>query len=410
MSDIVVAINAGSSSIKFSLFEAADSDGAKALLFRGEASGIGNTPKLEITTGDGNPIVSRSLAPDANHEAVIGEILKWVLDETAQHVLIAAGHRVVHGGMEFNSPVLIDDAVLQNFERLVPLAPLHQPHNISAIRALMEILPALPQVACFDTGFHHTNSSLATTFALPRALTEEGVRRYGFHGLSYEYIASVLPDFAGNAANGRVIVAHLGHGASMCAMSERKSIATTMGFTALDGLMMGKRCGSIDPGVLLYLLKEKSMDYEALSNLLYHRSGLLGVSGISDDLRDLSASSAESAKEAIDLFVYRIKREMGSLFAALGGLDVLVFTGGIGEHAANIRERVCEDAAWADVKLNTEANKRGEVRIGARDSSVQVFTIPTNEDPMIARHTMRVISDHHSKHKRVPSSGSATSF
>jgi len=397
MSDVVAAINAGSSSIKFSLFETGAPAGSQRQLVSGEVSGLGNEPKIRIIDRDGNTIMARPLSVDADHEKVIGEILDWIIQEMSNRPLVGAGHRVVHGGMDFSTPILIDADVIEKLEALIPLAPLHQPHNITAIRALRKLRPSLPQVACFDTGFHHTNGALATTFALPRSLTDEGVRRYGFHGLSYEYIASVLPDYAGSGAGGRVVVAHLGHGASMCAMLERRSVASTMGFTALDGLMMGTRCGSLDPGVLLFLMKEKSMDFETICDLLYHRSGLLGVSGISDDMRALLASKSETAKEAVDLFVYRINRELGSLTAALGGLDILVFTGGIGEHATIIRERVCRDSEWVGVKFDVEANACGKGRISTPDGAVQVFTIPTNEDLMIAKHTVALIDNYSAK-------------
>ena len=272
---------------------------------------------------------------------------------------------------------------------LIPLAPLHQPHAILAIEALARLHPALPQIACFDTAFHHAQPDIATMFALPRHLHDEGVRRYGFHGLSYEYIASVLPHYLGpEAAMGRIVVAHLGSGASMCAMKGLKSVATTMGFTALDGLPMSRRCGSLDPGVVLYLLNEKKMDAKAVSTLLYNELGLLGVSGISDDMQTLLASSDPHAREAITLFIYRIGRELGSLAAALGGLDALIFTAGVGEHAVNVRRRVLEDAAWLGVELDVPANASGGPRLTRPASRVAAFVIPTNEDLMIARHCL----------------------
>ena len=272
------------------------------------------------------------------------------------------------------------------------LAPLHQPHNLAAIKALAKIDPTLPQVACFDTGFHSIQPSLATTFALPRELTEAGIRRYGFHGLSYEYIASVLPDYAGASANGKVVVAHLGQGASMCAIEGGRSIATTTGFSAVDGLPMGRRCGALDPGVVLYLIGEKRMNVAAVTDLLYNRSGLLGISGISSDMRKLLASKDPHAAEAIQLFCYRIQRELGSLAAALGGLDVLVFTGGIGEHSAAVREQVCKHAAWLGIELDCSANSAHGPRITTANSRVSAWVIPTDEDLMIARHTMRLIN------------------
>jgi len=391
MTDAILALNAGSSSIKFALYACRPDTADPTSIADGEIEGIGDTPRLTIREAAGATAMERELPAGSGHEKLLHLVLEWIDGHSAGLSLIAAGHRVVHGGTDFAAPILIDETVLARLERLVPLAPLHQPHNIAAIRCLAEAVPDLPQVACFDTGFHRTNSSLATTFALPRALTGEGVRRYGFHGLSYEYIASVLPRHAGAAAEGRVVVAHLGHGASMCAMRARRGIATTMGLTALDGLPMGRRCGALDPGVILFLIKEKGMDYEALTDLLYHRSGLLGVSGISDDMRELLASQDDEAKEAVDLFAYRIGRELGSLAAALGGLDVLVFTGGIGEHAAAVREHVCRSAEWLGVKLDPAANEQGRERISAPGSAVSVFVIPTDEDLMIARHTVAVL-------------------
>ncbi len=305
--------------------------------------------------------------------------------------MAAAGHRVVHGGERFAAPVLVNQEVLQALQALVPLAPLHQPHNLDAIRALAHVKPGIPQVACFDTAFHRTQPAVAQAFALPQELTEAGIARYGFHGLSYEYIARVLPGIAGETGRGRVVVAHLGNGASMCALQGGRSIATTMSFTALDGLPMGTRSGSLDPGVILYLLSERGMDVAALTDLLYHRSGLLGMSGLSSDMRALLASNASSARAAIDVFVYRIRRELGSLVAALGGLDALVFTAGIGEHAAPIRARVCEQTAWLGIRLDPEANARGGPRISGPDSSVSVWMIPTNEELMIAEHTVALL-------------------
>jgi acetate kinase len=280
---------------------------------------------------------------------------------------------------------------VEELEKLIPLAPLHQPHNLAPIRILMERTPQLPQIACFDTAFHRSNPPLAQMFALPAELTAAGVRRYGFHGLSYEYIASVLPQFDEGAAQGKTVVLHLGNGASMCALQAGASVASTMGFTALDGLPMGTRCGAIDPGVLLYLMDEHRMDARAIEKLLYQQSGLLGVSGISSDMRTLLASREPRARLAIDLYCYRIGRELGSLAAALGGLDALVFTGGIGENAVAIRERVCRDAAWLGVELDPAANAAGGSRLSTPGSRVAAWAIPTNEELMIARHTCRLL-------------------
>jgi acetate kinase len=303
----------------------------------------------------------------------------------------AVGHRVVHGGMTFAEPTRIDAAVIARLEELVPLAPLHQPQAVAAIEAVARVAPRVPQVACFDTMFHRRQPVVAQEFALPRDLTEKGVRRYGFHGLSYEYIASVLPVVAPECARGKVVVAHLGNGASMCAMAQGRSVATTMGFTALDGLPMGTRTGALDPGVILYLLAQEKMDPKAVERLLYERSGLLGVSGISSDMRTLLASRAPPARQAVELFVYRIGRELGSLAAALGGLDALVFTAGIGEHAVEIRERVCEDAAWLGVALDRDANARGGPRITGARAAVSAWVVPTDENLMIARHTRALL-------------------
>jgi len=387
MSDAVLALNAGSSSIKFALYGARP--GKLDLISGGEIENIGEAPRF-VVRSSGKTVTQRELGRGAGHAACLKAILDWIGDHSKGLTLTAAGHRVVHGGTDFSAPVLVTADVLQRLEKLVPLAPLHQPHNLAAIKALAGIAPSLPQVACFDTAFHCSNKPLATTFALPRALTDEGVRRYGFHGLSYEYIAGVLPRIAGSQSGGRVVVAHLGHGASMCAMRDGASVATTMGFTALDGLPMGRRCGVLDPGVVLYLVKEKGMDYDALSDLLYNRSGLFGVSGISDDMRTLLASTAPDAQQAVDLFAYRIGRELGSLAAALEGLDVLVFTGGIGEHAAPVRARACRHAEWLGVKLDPAANDENAERISASGSRVAVFVIATDEDVVIARHALAV--------------------
>ncbi|MGZ3350506.1 MAG: acetate/propionate family kinase, partial [Xanthobacteraceae bacterium] len=314
--------------------------------------------------------------------------LRWLDARFPGQELVAAGHRVVHGGMRYAGPVRIDDEVIAELTRLVPLAPLHQPHQLNAIAALAKLHPRLPQVACFDTSFHRSQPELATRYALPRNLTDEGIRRYGFHGLSYEYIAGVLPEVTGEVhVPGRVVVAHLGSGASMCAIRHGKSIATTMGFTALDGLPMSRRCGDLDPGVVLYLMQEKGMSADAVSDLLYQSSGLLGVSGVSDNMKALLASDQPHAAEAVNLFVYRIGRELGSLVAALGGLDALVFTAGIGEHAPEIRRRVCRDASWLDLELDEAKNDAGGPRITTAASRTSAWVIPTDEDLMIARHT-----------------------
>jgi acetate kinase len=395
MISTILVLNSGSSSIKFRLY-ASEARQALKLLYRGQVEGIGTRPHFAVQTAAGQEVENRDFASEATqtltHERLLTVLLTWVEKHSGELTLVGAGHRVVHGGTVFTSPQRVDEQLLARLDRLVPLAPLHQPHNLAAIRALAQVRPDLPQVVCFDTAFHRTLPAVAQAFALPRELSDAGIRRYGFHGISYEYIASVLPDYAGPAADGRVVVAHLGAGASMCAMLHRRSVATTMGFTALDGLAMATRCGSLDPGVLLYLLSERGLDEAALTDLLYHRSGLLGVSGISGDMRQLLASDAAPAAEAIELFVYRIGRELGSLAAALGGLDALVFTAGIGEHAPAIRQKACAQARWLGIHFDEEANRRGGPRISAPDSPVSVWVVPTDEELMIARHTVELLN------------------
>jgi acetate kinase len=389
MIEVILVLNAGSSSIKFSIFATRSEKKSLTLVYRGEIEGIGTEPRFVVRDATGKHLIDEHLTAKAgtlDHEGTLAILLDWIESHAAGFKVFAAGHRVVHGGVLFSKPALVDYTVISQLEKLSPLAPLHQPHNLAAIKALAKIKPDLAQVACFDTAFHHTQPSLAQAFALPRELSDAGIKRYGFHGLSYEYIANVLPDFVGPAADGRVIVAHLGNGASMCAMNGRKSVATTMGFTALDGLPMGTRCGVLDPGVVLYLMSERGMDVSEVTDLLYNRSGLLGVSGISNDMRELLESNSPQAAEAVDLFVYRIGRELGSLNAALSGLDVLVFTAGIGEHATAIRARVCEEAKWLGVWLDESANLKGGPRISQDDSAVSAWVIPTNEELMIARH------------------------
>jgi acetate kinase len=388
MSDAILVLNAGSSSIKFSLFEGHIRPGPGGLICDGEFDGIGHRVHFVARGNSGTSLADQRLAEATTHEDALATLLNWVERQFPNNCLVAAGHRVVHGGSIYSIPVLIDPSVIDALHHLIPLAPLHQPHNVAAITAVANLHPALPQVACFDTAFHDTQPEIAAAFALPRSITDQGVRRYGFHGLSYEYIASVLPDVLGPvAADGRVVVAHLGGGASMCAMYRRQSVATTMSFTPLDGLVMGTRCGDLDPGVILYLIQEKGMTPQAVTDLLYHSSGLLGVSGISDDMRTLLASDDPLAAKAVALFVYRISRELGSLAASLGGLDAIVFTAGIGEHALEIRRDVCKQAVWLGVELDDSANTVATARITVADSRVSAWVIPTNEDLMIARHT-----------------------
>lgn len=393
MTRVLLVLNAGSSSIKFSVFEV----GARASVVpacRGEVDGIGARPHFVALDAAGARLVDedvRAAHGPYGHEEALGALLDWIDGRTAGSAVVAAGHRVVHGGARYLAPVRLTPEVVEALEALVPLAPLHQPHNLAAIRALAKLRPELPQVACFDTSFHTTQPAVAQAFALPFALSDAGIKRYGFHGLSYEYIAAVLPEYLGDAADGRVIVAHLGAGVSMCAMKTRRSLATTMGFTALEGLPMGTRTGAIDPGVILHLMGERGMSLAEVTELLYKKSGLLGMSGVSPDVRDLLASDAPRARHALDVFVYRIGRELGSLAAALGGLDALVFTAGIGEHAAPIRERVCRAAEWLGVRLDPEANARGGPRISPPGSPASAWVIPTDEELMIARHTLGLV-------------------
>jgi acetate kinase len=391
-----VVLNAGSSSLKFSVF--LDGDPPRPL-FRGQLEGILTRPRFLARDAAGNTVGEREWPADTQlgHQGAIEFLFAWGRDGVlGGHQVAAVGHRVVHGGLKFLRPALITAEVLAELEGLIPLAPLHQPHNLAAVRAVVAHAPHLPQVACFDTSFHRTQPEVAQAFALPHCYAEEGVRRYGFHGLSYEYIASVLPGIDARAAAGRTVVAHLGNGASMCALKGGKSVASTMGFTALDGLPMGTRCGALDPGVLLYLLDRHGMDARALEKLLYQESGLLGVSGVSSDMRALLASPDPPAAEAVDLFVYRIGRELGSLAAALGGLDALVFTGGIGENAAPIRARACREAAWLGLELDESANQAGGPRISTAGSRVTAWVVPTNEELMIAQHTRRLLRERRS--------------
>lgn len=392
MSNAILVLNAGSSSLKFTEFLLSD-DGLKIYVsgnieeLYGQAhfrarDAAGNVLG-EHTWGEGEP---------PKHAGALEFLFPWLRAHTPDAHLIAVGHRVVHGGTTFAEPVRINDEVLAKLDTLVPLAPLHQPHNLLPIRVIQDQQPDLPQIACFDTAFHHDAPPLAQAFALPSDITDRGVRRYGFHGLSYEYIASVLEEFDARAAIGRTVVLHLGNGASMCALQNRRSIASTMSFTALDGLPMGTRCGNLDPGVVLYLMEEMRMDAQAIEDLLYRRSGLLGVSGVSSDVRTLIKSKEPRARFAIDLFIYRIGRELGSLSAALGGLDAIVFTAGIGEHADTIREAVCRQAAWLGVTLDQNANTSHGPRISATSSEIAAWVIPTNEELMIARHCHALVA------------------
>ena len=387
MAEAIVVINAGSSSIKFSLFAVRGDE--LALELGGQIEGLYTAPHFIARTSGGRTSAEKSWSGNAQlgHDGALEHLMSYLRSALGGDALVGVGHRVVHGGMRFTRPVRIDAAVADALARFVPLAPLHQPHNLAPIRLLLERAPELPQVACFDTSFHRTNPDLAQRFALPERLHREGLLRYGFHGLSYEYIASVLPGYDARAAAGRTVVLHLGNGASMCALQAGRSVATTMGFTPVDGLVMGTRCGALDPGVLLYLMDQHGMDARAIERLIFHESGLLGVSGVSSDMRALLASGETRARLAIDLYVYRIRHELGALAAALGGLDAIVFTAGVGENSAAIRARVLADAAWLGVEPDPVANEAGGPRISAKSSRVSAWAIPTNEELMIARHT-----------------------
>ncbi len=420
MSQGLLILNAGSSSIKFSVFALPAHGGELELVCRGLQENLGEDnphfkafdhagqvlTDVHLTARKQGPELRRrasdapvtAAAPPAapastiyDHQAALRDLLAWLKDTPGLPEVVAVGHRVVHGGEEYSDPQLLTPEIIARLAHFVPLAPLHQPHNLAGIHALKAVRPDLPQVGCFDTAFHYVQPELAKLFALPHAYRQEGVRRYGFHGLSYEFIAGHLAEVMGTTATGRVVVAHLGNGASMCAMRDGKSVASTMGFTAVEGLPMGTRSGSLDPGVLLYLIEQHGMGVKDLTNLLYKQSGLLGLSGISNDMRELLASADANAKLAVDYFCYRIARELGSLAAALGGLDALVFTGGIGEHAAAVREQVCARCAWLGIALDAAANASDAQRINQPGSPTAVWVLPTNEELVIARHTRRLV-------------------
>jgi acetate kinase len=408
MADAILALNAGSSSIKFALYRLASADRLATadsieMVAKGAVEGIGTAPRFTAHDASG-AVLAEKKWPDgsaADHEAVLGNLLDWIDDRLGADRLRAAGHRVVHGGSDFTAPVPLTQEIIAALERLTPLAPLHQPHSLSPIRAIRGLRPDLPQIACFDTAFHRTMPPVAARVALPREYENAGVRRYGFHGLSYEYIARRLREVAPDLARGRVIVAHLGNGASLCAMRDGRSIDTTMSFTALDGLVMGTRCGTLDPGVVLYMLQQRGLSPHEVEDVLYRHSGLLGVSGLSSDMRELLASTDPKggharAREAIELFVYRIATQSGALAASLEGLDGFVFTAGIGEHAAPIRAMVSQRLGWLGIEIdptaNESANERHADPISTAQSRVQVRVIPTDEERMIARHVLETIA------------------
>ncbi|MFO0868713.1 MAG: acetate/propionate family kinase [Pirellulales bacterium] len=391
MPDMIAVLNAGSSSIKFSLFAITDDEFTCEL--RGQIAGLHTAPRFRAQDAQGTLVAEHAWPADTRlqHDEALEFLTHYLHSALGERRLVGIGHRVVQGGTEFLQPVRVDADVLEKLARFIPFMPLHQPHNLAAIRRIAERLPEVPQVACFDTSFHQSNPPVAQLFALPGELYAEGVRRYGFHGLSFEYVASVLPQVDPRAAAGRTIVLHLGNGVSLCALAGGRSQATTMGFSSLDGIPMGTRCGSLDPGVILYLLNQRGLAPHEIEQLLYTRSGLLGVSGVSSDMRTLLKSSAPRAQLAVDLFVYRIGRELGSLAAVLGGIDALVFTAGIGENSAEIRERICREAAWLGLDFATNANAAGGPRLSRPNSRVSAWVIPTHEELMIARHTRRLL-------------------
>ncbi|HEY0727543.1 MAG TPA: acetate/propionate family kinase [Pyrinomonadaceae bacterium] len=385
MDDYALVLNAGSSSLKFCVFQRPAGD-AWRLASRGQIDGIGSTPRLSVKDANDQSLAKKDVKVADGHEAVEA-LAVWLRSQYGGARVLGVGHRVVHGGAQFKGPTVVNERVLDELHKLIPLAPLHQPYNLAAIEAVVERMPGVPQVACFDTSFHRGQSAVAELIPLPRELRQQGLQRYGFHGLSYEYIASVLPQVAPDVARGRVIVAHLGSGASMCALREGKSVDSSLGFTALDGLCMGTRPGSIDPGVVLHLQQGLKLSAKEIETLLYKKSGLLGISGISNDMRDLLGRSEPAARLAVDYFVYRAAKEIGSLAAVLGGVDALVFTAGIGENSTEIRQRICESSAWLGIELDHAANNERLSKISTSRSKVSVWVIPTNEELMIARHT-----------------------
>ena len=383
--EYALVLNAGSSSLKFCLFQRPPSEGWR-LEARGQIEGIGTAPRLSVKGGRGESLDKRDVSVRDGHEAV-GVLAGWLRSRYGGSNVLGIGHRVVHGGSKFTAPTIVNEQVLAQLRELVPLAPLHQPYNLAAIEAVFGRLPGVPQVACFDTSFHRGQPPVAELIPLPRDLRQAGLQRYGFHGLSYEYIASVLPDVAPKIASGRVIVAHLGSGASLCALNERKSVDSTLGFTALDGLCMGTRPGALDPGVVLHLFQGLKLSTTEVETLLYKKSGLLAISGISNDMRDLLGRAEPEARLAVDYFVYRVAKEIGALTAVLGGIDALVFTAGIGENSPEIRRRICESSRWLGIELDESANENRGPEISTSNSKVSVWVIPTNEELMIARHT-----------------------
>ena len=386
MVDFALVLNAGSSSLKFCVFRRPDNS-AWELASRGQIEGIGTSPHLSAKDDAGKKLVDENLDGVKDGADAIEALAKWLRANYGGSRVLGVGHRVVHGGTKFDGPTIVDEAVLKDLRDLIPLAPLHQPYNLAAIEAVFERLPGVPQVACFDTSFHRGHDEVADLIPFPADLRETGLQRFGFHGLSYEYISTALPEVAPEIADGRVIVAHLGSGASLCAMKNGKSVDSTLGFTAVDGLCMGTRPGSVDPGAILYLFQNLGLSAKDVESILYKKSGLIGISGISNDMRVLLESSEPSAKLAVDYFVYRTAKEIGALTAVLGGIDAIVFTAGIGENSPEVRRRICEASSWLGIEIDSQANSARATKISTGSSKVSAWVIPTNEELMIARHT-----------------------
>jgi acetate kinase len=397
MIDVILVINAGSSSIKFALYRLAINQTPNAQnkpLLSGKIVNIGQCPNFKAIDTNGTNLTKHDLDvfnDQTTHEDLMQWLLNWISCHNQSYTIKSVGHRVVHGGREFLTATKLTFNVVSKLKKLISLAPLHQPHNLAAIEAIFNWAPELPQVACFDTSFHHTQPAIAQLFGLPREYNDKGIIRYGFHGLSYQYIASCLPEYLGSLSEGRVIVAHLGNGASMCALNKRQSVATTMGFTALDGLIMGQRCGSLDAGVVIHLLRYYQMSIEEVEDMLYNKSGLFGVSGISNNMQVLQQSDDPHSKQAIDLFCYRAARELASLVSTLDGLDAIVFTAGIGENSAQIRKQICTQLSWLGVTLDLNTNKRNSIVISKINSKIKVLVIPTNEEVVIAEATQYIL-------------------
>ncbi|MGY3615094.1 acetate/propionate family kinase [Bradyrhizobium sp. USDA 10063] len=392
MPNALLVINAGSSSIKLALF-ASDGSREPALLCKGMLDHHQHEPQMIVKDLQGNVLFERRAAAEADDESFFADLLRWIDEFLAGGTLVAVGHRVVHGGLKFFEPVKVTPAILQALRELTPLAPLHQPASLAPIEAMQTLRPELPQIACFDTAFHHSVAPPMSRFALPRHFEQEGVRRYGFHGLSYEFIAGHLREIAPDLAMGRVVVAHLGSGASLCAMRNGRSVDTTMSFTTLDGLMMGTRCGAIDPGLPLYLQQQRGLSADEIEHLLYYESGLLGVSGISADVRVLTNSADPRAAEALELFAFRAGAAIAAMAHSLGGLDALIFTAGIGENSPEVRKQICAGLGWLGVELDDAANSANELRIGARTARVATLVVPTDEEAAIAAHSKALVTN-----------------